>query len=200
MNTKALFNLGYGLYILTVTTPEKNHGCVVNTVMQITSTPLQVLLGVNKGNATHDALAENKVCNISVLDTTTPFSIFEQFGFQSGRLVDKFANAQQFQTSANGLPYLAEHTNAYLSGKVTAMVDYGTHTLFTLEITDGQVLADTASLTYADYHRDVKPKAQPKAKGYRCLICGYLHEEAELPADFICPICKHGATDFEEVK
>ena len=201
MDTKALFKLGYGLYILTTQDADKNYGCVVNTVMQITSNPLQILVGVNKNNATHDALLASSICNISVLDDTAPFALFEHFGFQTSKSVDKFAAWPQIKISANNLPYLTEHTNAYLSGKITSTADYGTHTLFTLEITDGDVLAETPSLTYAAYHANIKPKpaAETKPHGYRCMICGYVHPEDNLPEDFICPICKHGAADFEKL-
>ena len=205
MDNKALFKLGYGLYILTSQAAGKNHGCVVNTVMQITSSPLQLLVGVNKNNATHDALMTSGICNISVLDDTAPFTLFEHFGFQTGKTVDKFADWSQSKTSANGLPYLTEHTNAYLSGKVTSTTDYGTHTLFTVEITDAEILADTASLTYAEYHAKVKPKpaaetTDTKPKGYRCIICGYIYPEDKFPSDdFVCPICKHGIIDFEKL-
>ena len=202
MDNKALFKLGYGLYILSTQTSEKYHGCVVNTVMQITSSPLQILVGINKNNATHDALLESGICNISVLDDTAPFSLFEHFGFQTGKSIDKFADWSQSKTSTNNLPYLTEHTNAYLSGKVTSTVDYGTHTLFTVEITDAEVLNETSSLTYAEYHAHIKPKpaAETKAKGYRCIICGYIYPEDKFPSDdFVCPICKHGIIDFEKL-
>lgn len=201
MDTKALFKLGYGLYVLTAKDGQQDNGCIVNTVMQITSTPLQLIIGVNKQNYTHDMIMKTGLCNISALTTETPFSVFEHFGFQSGKTVNKFADYQDTKRSTNGLLYLSQYANAYISGKVVNTVDYGSHTLFTVEVTDAEVFSAVDSLTYAYYQSHTKPKPQQAAKatGYRCTICGYIYEGEPLPEDFICPLCKHGAADFEKI-
>jgi len=198
MDNTALFKLGYGLYVLTARNGGKDNGCIVNTVMQVTSVqPLIGVIGVNKQNYTHDMIMESRKFNISILTTETPFEIFKHFGFQSGATVDKFADYTDAGRSENGLLYLTKHANAMLSFDVTDTIDFGSHTLFKAEINDGEVLGKAESVTYAYYQAHIKPKPQEAKKtGYRCNICGYIYEGEALPEDFICPLCKHGASDF----
>ncbi len=202
MNKKAMYSLSYGLFVLTTTLGERSQGCIINTAMQVTTTPNRITVTVNKQNLTHDVLMHTKAFNVSVLSEEADFSIFRHFGFQSGRDVDKLANYPYVATAANGMPYITKGTNAYISGKVIDMVDLGTHTMFIADVTDGDVLSDAASVTYAYYQSNIKPKPEAKTeekKGYRCRICGYVHEGEDLPEDIICPICKHGASDFEKI-
>lgn len=200
MDQTVMFRLGYGLYVATAKEGNKDNGCIINTVMQITDTPLQIVVGINKSNFTHDMILHTSVLNLSVLSEKAPFSLFQHFGFQSGENVDKFADASLGIRSDNEILYVSQYCNAYLSAKVTRHVDMGTHTLFIAEVTDGKILNGDPSMTYAYYHAQVKPKPAPTAKtGWRCKICGYIYEGDPLPADFICPLCKHGAADFEKI-
>ncbi|MCL2111931.1 MAG: flavin reductase [Clostridiales bacterium] len=202
MDKKALFKLGYGLYVLTAQSDGKDNGCIVNTVLQVTSDPSVVgVITVNKQNFTHDMIMKSKKFNLSVLTTETPFAVFENFGYQSGKTADKLAGYTGVARSENGLVYLSDYTGAYLSGEVTGTFDFGSHTMFKAEITAGEVLGAADSLTYAYYQQHIKPKPQDSAKkgGWRCNICGYVYEGDPLPADFICPICKHGASDFTKI-
>lgn len=199
MDTKAMYKLGYGLYVLTAK-GEKDNGCIVNTVMQITTSPNRIIAAVNKSNYTHDIIRETGIFNVSMLTTKTPFSLFQRFGFQSGRDVDKFADFNGMKRAENGIYYITETTNAYLSAKVTEAIDCGSHTMFIAEVEDAEVLSQEESVTYDYYQKNIKPKPQETKKtGYRCRICGYIYEGEELPADFVCPICKHGAEDFEKI-
>ena len=201
MNNAAMFKLGYGLYVLIAKEGEKDNGCIINTVMQVTDVPKRVVIAVNKSNYTHDMIVNSKKFNISVLDTTVPFSTFEHFGFQSGKDVDKFMDYKDVKRSENGLYYLENNTNAFISCDVVSVTDLGTHSLFVADVIDGEVLNDNESVTYDYYHKNIKPAPQkPKAKGYVCKICGYVYEGEELPSDFVCPLCKHGPEDFEEIK
>ena len=201
MDNTALFKLGYGLYVLTAQADGKDNGCIINTVMQVTSAPALVgVIAVNKQNHTHDVIIKSKKFNISALTTETPFSVFQHFGFQSGAAVDKFTGYKDVARSENGLLYLSKHTNAYLSFEVTDAIDFGSHTMFKADITDGETLDSVESVTYSYYHRHIKPKPQAAQKsGWRCNICGYIHEGDTLPDDFICPLCKHGASDFSKI-
>lgn len=199
MNLSAMFRLGYGLYVLTAKDGEKDNGCIINTVMQVTDTPLQVIVGINKSNYTHAMVVKTGKCNVSVLTESTPFSVFEHFGFQSGKRVDKFEN-QTVTRGKNGVAFVKEHCNAYLECTVKEIIDAGTHSLFLAEVTEAEVLEDTPSATYAYYHSHIKPKPDNKAKGWRCKICGFVYEGEELPEDYICPLCKHGASDFEKIE
>ncbi|QAT41771.1 flavin reductase [Aminipila luticellarii] len=200
MDNSALFKIGYGLYVLTAKDGSKDNGCIVNTVMQVTDSPLVIALGVNKRNYTHDMIMKTKEFNVSVLDVNSKFSIFQNFGFQSGRDADKFADFKAVKRSENGLLYVTENTNAYISGKVLEAIDFGTHTLFKAEVSNAESLSNQDTLTYSDYHKHVKPAPKPAEKsGWRCKICGYVYEGDPLPADYICPICKHGAADFERI-
>lgn len=202
MDNNALFKIGYGLYVLTARDGERDNGCITNTVMQITSqSPYMAVCAVNKRNLTHDMIRKSGVFNLSVLTEKTPFSVYERFGFHSGRDTDKFADFRGVERSENGLLYLTEDANAVLSFRVTEANDFGTHTLFSAEITDASVLSDAPSVTYDFYQRKIKPKPKAKkAKGWRCEICGYVYEGEELPPDFICPLCKHGVGDFVKIE
>ena len=197
MNQKVMNQLSYGLFVLTAKEGEKDNGCIINTAMQVTSTPNRIAVTVNKNNYTHDMVMATKAFNISILDESADFGTFQHFGFQSGREVDKFKEIT-FARSENGIAYLTGESNGYISGKVVDTVDLGTHTMFIADVTDGDVLSDTPSATYAYYHANIKPSAKPvEKKGYICTICGYIYEGEPLPADFVCPICKHGAEDFK---
>lgn len=203
MNSNALFKLGYGLYLLTAREGSFDNGCIINTVFQVTSEPIQIAITVNKGNKTHDMIAATGRLNLSVLTKEAPFDLFRHFGFQSGTQVDKITGYPDLTRSENGLVYLTRYANAFLSGQVVSRMDLGTHTLFIARLTDGEVLSDQPSVTYNYYHTDIKPqpsKEAPKAKGWRCRVCGYVYEGEELPADFVCPWCKHGAEDFEPIQ
>lgn len=201
MDNTAMFKLGYGLYVLTANENGKDNGCIINTFMQITSSPVTVVVGVNKQNLTHDMIARTGEFNVSVLTTAAPFDVFKRFGFACGRDTDKFADYSNFARAANSIAYLPDFTNAYLSCRVLDSTDYGTHTLFKAEVTDAKSLSSAPSVTYAFYHSHIKPKPQIKPiKGWRCPICGYIYEGEDLPADFVCPICKHGAADFIKIE
>ena len=201
MDNKAMFKIGYGLYVLTASDNGKDNGCIINTAMQVTSTPNRISVTVNKQNYTHDIIAATGVFNVSVLSQEANFEMFKRFGFQSGRDVDKFANYGFCKKAPNGIYYISNQTNAYISGKVEQSIDLGTHTMFIAAVTDAQVLSDAPTVTYDFYQKEIKPKpaAQETKGGYRCKICGYVYEGDVLPEDFVCPICKHGAADFEKI-
>lgn len=200
MNTNALFNLSYGLFVVTAKDFGKDNGCIINTVMQITDTPLRMSFTVNKSNLTHDFIMNTKNFNISVISEAASFELFKHFGFQSGRSTHKFENFSDYKVSPNGLIYITAGCNAYISGKVFDSVDLGTHTMFFADVTDSAVTDSVPSATYAYYHQNIKPTPQKSEKsGYRCKICGYVYEGEELPEDFICPLCKHSAADFEKI-
>ncbi len=195
----AFRNLSYGLFILTAREGDRDNGCVINTLAQITTSPNRVSICVNKGGLTHDMILRTGVFNVSVLTEKAPFSLFQHFGFQSGRDADKFADPALGVRSANGLMYIPEYTNAFVSGKVISAQDYGTHTLFVAEVTEARALSREPSATYAFYHAHIKPRSKPapeKKKGFVCSVCGYVYEGDTLPEDFICPLCKHPASDF----
>ncbi len=196
----AMFKLSYGLFVLTAKGTRDN-GCIINTVTQITDTPKRISIAVNKANHTHDLIMNSGVFNVSVLTTDATFALFQRFGFQSGREVDKFDGFADVARSENGLYYVTQASNAFISGKVIQTLDYGTHTVFIADVTEAKVLSNAPSLTYAYYFEHVKPKpaALSEQKGWVCKICGYVYEGDELPADFICPLCKHGAEDFERL-
>ena len=200
MNNNALFKIGYGLYVVTAKDGNKDNGFINNTFMQVTVTPTRVVLAINKDNYTHDMILATGKFNVSMLTTATPFSVFQHFGFQSGRDVDKFAGCTDIKRSANGLIYLEKYCNAYISGQVVATTDFGTHTMFIADVAEAEVISDETSLTYDFYMKFVKPQPKKtKKKGWRCRICGYVYEGEFLPPDFICPVCKHGAADFEPI-
>ena len=198
MDNNALFKLSYGLFVLTARQGEKDNGCIINTAMQITDDPKRIMVAVNKQNYTHDMVLQTGEFNLSVLSEEAVFWVFQHYGFQSGKDVDKFANIPETRTE-NGLRYVDGCTNAVICGKVISTVDCGTHTLFIADVTDAKVLSDTPSMTYQYYFDHVKPKPEPAQKAsWVCKICGYVYEGDPLPADFICPWCKHGAEDFEK--
>ncbi len=199
MNPKALFQLSYGLYVAASKYDKKMNGCIVNTVMQVTDNPKQIMLAVSKQNMTCDIIQNSKIFSISVLSETAPFSLFKHFGFQSGREVDKFVDIP-FAMTKQELPYLTNHTTAYLDCQVINMMDLGTHMLFLATVSDCEILSGEKAMTYSFYHEYVKPQpAATSAKGWRCTVCGYIYEGEELPPDFICPWCKHGVEDFEKI-
>jgi flavorubredoxin/flavin reductase (DIM6/NTAB) family NADH-FMN oxidoreductase RutF/rubredoxin len=202
IDAKAMFKLSYGLYILTARNGNKDNGCIINTAVQITDSPLRVSVTVNKLNFTHDMILKTGEFNISVLTQSAPFDIFKQFGFASGKDTDKFAGVSYNARTKNGIRYIPEYTNSVISAKVTGTFDFGTHTLFTADVTQSITFCEERSATYQYYFDNIKPKPQiPKEqkKGFVCKICGYVHEGDELPGDFICPLCKHGAEDFEPI-
>ena len=203
MNKKAIYNLTYGLFVLTARCREKDNGCIINTAGQVTSTPNRISITVNKDNFTHDMIMESGKFNISILSEAADFDIFKHFGFQSGKTVDKFEVYSSAKRSENGIYYVTEGTNSYISASVEQTIDLGTHTMFIAAVDDMEVLADEPSASYAYYQASIKP--QPEAKvsqgktAWRCTVCGYIYEGEELPADYICPLCKHPASDFEKV-
>lgn len=200
MDKKAMYRLSYGLFVVTAKEGEKDNGCITNTVMQVTSTPNRISLAVNKENYTHDMILNTGKFNASVISEQASFELFRHFGFQSGRDMDKFAEFQNVIRAENGLYCITEGTNAWIAAKVVRSIDLGSHTLFLAEVEDGAVLSDSPSATYTYYQEHIKPKPErTKQTGWRCRICGYIYEGEELPADFICPICKHGAEDFEKI-
>ncbi len=203
MNTNAMFKIGYGLYVLTANENGFDNGCIINTVSQVTSNPNRITVAVNKANKTHDMILNTSAFNVSILTTSASFDIFKYFGFRSGKEVDKFSGYNDAKRSENGIYYVTDSTNAYISAKVISATDLGTHTLFLADVTDCEVLSEIPSATYDYYHKYIKPKPAVKKTAkvyYRCKICGYIHESDELPADFICPLCKHPASDFERVE
>jgi len=200
IENNTMFKISYGLFVVSARTGEKDNGCIINTVQQITQEPLKLSVAINKDNFTHDMIKESGVFNISVLTESVPFEVFERFGFQSGRDTDKFDGVDYAERSENGILYLTKYTNGLISGKVIEAVDCGTHTLFVADVTEAKILSDEKSVTYQYYFDNIKPKPEAKKKGYVCKICGYVYEGEELPGDFICPWCKHGAVDFEEIK
>lgn len=197
MNNKAMYNLTYGLFICTARDGDKDNGCIVNTVSQVTTSPNRIVVAVNKDNYTHDMIMKTKEFNISILTEKASFDTFKHWGFQSGKNVDK-AIGIEYCRSDNGIIYIANQTNAYISAKVLYPIELGTHTLFIADVTDCEVLSEDPSVTYSYYHSHIKPKPQPvKKKGWVCTICGYIYEGEVLPDDFICPWCKHPASDFK---
>ncbi len=195
----ALFNIGYGLYVVTSNDGKKDNGLIVNTVSQVTNTPNRVAVAINKDNYSHHVIKQTGIMNVNCLDTTAPFSVFQRFGFQSGRSVDKFADMEVLH-SDNGLAFLPRHINSFMSLKVEDYVDLGTHGLFICAVTEARVLANTETMTYTYYQKNVKPKPETEGKkGYVCKVCGWVYEGDELPDDLVCPLCKHGAADFEPI-
>lgn len=196
----ALFKLGYGLYVVTTNDGEKDNGCILNSVMQVTNTPNRVAVAINKQNYTHDIVMKTNKLNVNCIAESAPFSLFQNFGFRSGRDADKLADVA-FTRSNNGLAVLKDNVNAYMSLWVESTVDLDTHTLFICFVTQMDEISDERTMTYTYYQDNVKPKPQPqKKKGFVCKICGYVHEGDELHEDFICPLCKHPASDFEPLR
>lgn len=195
----ALFKIGYGLYVVTSNDGKKDNGLIVNTVTQVTDTPNRVAVTINKQNYSHHVIKQTGIMNVNCLSTAAPFKVFETFGFQSGRTVDKFADCTPLR-SDNGLVFLPRYINAFMSLKVEQYMDFGTHGMFICSITEARVISNAETMTYTYYQNNVKPKPQTEGKkGFVCKICGYIYEGDVLPDDFICPLCKHGAADFEPI-
>ncbi len=196
----ALFKLGYGLYVVTSNDGHKDNGLIVNTVTQVTNTPNRIAVTINKDNYSHHIIKQTGIMNINCLTVDAPFSVFEAFGFRSGRTVDKFGDCTPLR-SDNGLVFLPRYINSFMSLKVEQYVDLDTHGMFICTVTEARVISDRETMTYAYYHAHVKPKPETAGKkGYVCKICGYVYEGEELPEDFVCPLCKHGAADFEPIQ
>lgn len=196
---RALFKIGYGLYVVTSNDGKKDNGLIVNTVTQLTDNPYRVAVNINKANYSHDVIKKTGILNVNCLSVDAPFKIFERFGFQSGRDADKFADNKPLR-SENGLAFLPRYINAFMSLKVEQYVDLGTHGMFICSVTEARVISDKETMTYNYYQQNVKPKpATEGKKGYVCTVCGYIHEGDELPEDIVCPLCKHGAADFEPI-
>ena len=195
----ALFNIGYGLYVVTSNDGKKDNGLIVNTVTQVTNTPNRIAVTINKENYSHHVIRQSGKMNLNCLTVDAPFKVFEAFGFVSGRNVDKFANCEPLR-SDNGLVFLPRYINSFLSLKVEQYVDLDTHGMFICSVTEARVLSDRETMTYSYYHANVKPKPETDGKkGFVCKICGYVYEGETLPDDYVCPLCKHGASDFEPI-
>ena len=193
----ALFNISYGLYVVTSKNGNKDNGLIVNTVAQVTSTPNRVVVTINKKNYSHDVIKQTGIMNVNCLDTSAPFFVFQTFGFQSGLTVDKFAGIDELR-SDNGLRFLPRYINSFMSLKVESYVDLDTHGMFICSITESRVISNKETMTYDYYQNNVKPKPQAEGKkGYVCKVCGWIYEGESLPDDIVCPLCKHGAADFE---
>ena len=204
MNGKAMYALSYGLFVLSARRGEKDNGCITNTAIQVTTTPNRIVVAINKANYTHDMVLETGRFTLSILSEEAKFDLFQRFGFQSGRDVDKFADFQEHVArDGEGIPYVTLGTNAWLSCKVVSATDLGTHTLFLADVLEGDVLSQAPSATYSYYQSHIKPKpaaaSAPEGgkKRWVCKVCGYVYEGDFLPDDFICPLCKHPASDFE---
>ncbi len=195
----ALFNIGYGLYVVTSNDGKKDNGLIVNTVTQVTNSPNRIAVCINKDNYSHHIIKQTGIMNVNCLAVDAPFSLFESFGFRSGRTVDKFADCSPLY-SDNGLVFLPKYINSFMSLKVEEYVDLDTHGMFICTVTEARVISDRETMTYTYYQENVKPKPQTEGKkGFVCKICGYVYEGDELPEDFVCPLCKHGANDFEPI-
>ena len=200
MNTSALFKIGYGLYILTANEQGKDNGCILNSVMQVTSDPCQLAVCINKNNYTCEMVQHTKKFNLSVLAEGVSFDMFKNFGYQSGRNTDKFTNFVDVKRSPNGIYYITKDTNAYFSAYVQQEIDLGTHIMFIAQLVEAEILSEKPTVTYDFYQKNIKPAPQKtEKKGWRCKICGFIYEEEVLPPDYICPVCKHGAIDFEKI-
>ena len=197
IENNAMFKLTYGLFVISTNDSGKDNGCIINTVTQVTDSPKRISVAVNKQNLTCDTIMKTGKFTISVLSEDVPFEIFQRFGFQSGRDADKFNGLEEIKRAENNNYYLTKYANSFISGNVIDSIDCGTHMLFIAEVTEAQVLSDAKSVTYEYYFANIKPKPQKQVKGWVCKICGYVYEGEELPSDFICPLCKHGAEDFE---
>lgn len=199
MDKAAMRDFSYGLFVLTAREDGRDNGCIINTAIQATTDPNRVIIAVNKQNLTHDMILRTRAFNLSLLSEQAGFPLFQRFGFQSGRDADKFEGLDTPRT-ATGIRYIPQGTTAWLSCWVEQTVDLGTHTLFIAAVTDGEKLSKEPPMTYAYYHAHVKPQPQKTEKhGWRCKVCGYIHESETLPDDFVCPICKHGPDDFEKI-
>ena len=195
----ALFNIGYGLYVVTSNDGSRDNGLIVNTVSQVTNSPDRVAVTINKQNYSHHVIKQTGKMNVNCLDVTAPFAVFENYGFHSGRNADKFAGVEELR-SDNGLRFLPRYINSFMSLQVENYVDLDTHGMFICSVTEARVMGDKETMTYTYYQNQVKPKPETEGKkGYVCKVCGWVYEGEELPADIICPLCKHGAADFEPI-
>ena len=199
VDATALFNIGYGLYVVTSNDGKKDNGLIVNTVTQVTNTPNRVAVTINKLNYSCEVIAKTGKLNISTLSQEAPFKLFQRFGFQSGREVDKFSDFTHTQRAANGLLFLDKYSNAFISCKVIDQMDLGTHMMFICDVTQCANLSKVETMSYTYYQNFVKPKPETENKGFVCKICGWVYEGEELPEDLVCPLCKHGAADFEPI-
>ena len=203
MDKKAMYQLSYGLFVLTSAVEGKDNGCIINTGIQVTSEPNRISIAVNKANFTRELIQKSGRFNLSVLSEAADFDTFRRFGFQSGRDVDKFADYPDYRRSPNGLYVITAGTNAYISAAVEQSIYLGSHMLFIAAVDDMEMLSGDASATYAYYQSQIKPKPVEKPSSgktvWRCRVCGYIYEGEELPADLICPLCKHPASDFEKI-
>ena len=200
MDNTAFFKLSYGLFVVTAHEGDKDNGCITNTVVQQTITPNRISVTINKNNYTHDMIKRTGVFNVSVLSEKAKFETFKHWGFQSGKDVDKTVGITYFRLE-NGVIYIVDGVNAVMCAKVEQEVDLGTHTMFIAEVTDAFSTEKDSSATYAFYHKNIKPAPQQaKKKGWICTVCGYIYEGEVLPEDFICPTCKHPASDFKRIE
>ena len=205
MDSKVLFNVQYGLFVLSSNFDGRDNACIINTVTQVTDSPQRISIAVNKANYTHDLIAQSKKFTVSIINKAATFDLFKHFGFQSGKNVDKFSNFNKVERTANGTLAIREGTNSFISGNVIQQVDVGTHSIFIADVVDMNKFNDIPSVSYNFYQKYIKPKPQPVGKTeegktiWRCRVCGYEYVGDELPEDFVCPICKHGAGDFEKV-
>ena len=199
MDPTAMFKLSYGLFVLSACEGGKDNGCIINTVTQVTTTPNRITIAVNRANHTHDMIKRTGVFNVSVLSEDAPFELFRHFGFQSGRTADKFQGIEELR-SDNGLRFLPRHINSFMSLKVESCVDLGTHGMFICTVTEARVMEAKETMTYTYYQNHVKPQPETEGKkGYVCKVCGWVYEGDTLPDDIVCPLCKHGAADFEPI-
>ena len=200
IDNSAIFKLSYGLFVLFAKNNDKDNACIINTAQQVTQTPLRITVTVNNDNLTCMLIKRTGKLNISVLTEDVTFDVIKKFGFVSGMNEEKIKDGE-YKRSENGICYLSEYSNAYISAEVVDSVDLGTHTMFVCDVTEAKKLSDEQSVTYDYYFKNIKPKPESaKKKGYVCKICGYVYEGSPLPEDFVCPLCKHGADDFEEIK
>lgn len=204
MDAQVMRNFVYGLFVLTAGNGENNSGCIINTAIQASEKPDVITISVNKDSYTAELIQKTRKFNISIIDERAPFELFRHFGFQSGRNFDKFKDYDFKEISENGLYYVTEGTNSFISCEVDAEIDLGSHIMFVAFVTEAKILSDSPSASYTYYHEHIKPKFEDKKtnskkKGWRCIICGYIYEHEDLPADYICPWCKHPASDFEMI-
>ena len=202
MNENTMQKFSYGLFVLTSNDGQKDNGCIINTGLQLTSQPQKVGIAVNKANYSHDVIANTRKFNLCILSEEADFSLFQRFGFQSGRDVNKFDGFHDYKKGYNDLPIITKGTNAYISAWVDQIIDLGTHSLFIGMVTDMDILNQVPSATYTYYHQHIKPKPEKKSSqktAWRCKICGFVYEGETLPDDYICPLCKHPASDFEKI-
>lgn len=203
MNNNAMFKISYGLFVITAKENGFDNGCIINTAQQVTTEPNRISVTLNKSGKTHNMIKNTGVFNISVISEDAHFELFKHFGFQSGASCNKFDGFEAAKRSDNGILYITAGINSYISAKTIQEIDLGTHTMFIADVTNADIISDTLSATYAYYHSDIKPKPNEKKikkTVWRCKVCGYEYEGEELPEDFICPLCKHPASDFEKIE